>query len=74
MREGLTSSTMKVPMRPIMQALEFHVSAILVKPANGGLNLGTTFGTSTCTTNQVNNESDYYPNEDPKHDLNYLIS
>ena len=28
----ITSSTRKVPMRPIMQALEFQISAVSVKP------------------------------------------
>lgn len=38
-------------MSPIMQALEFQVSATLVNPANGGLNLGCTFGISTPAGN-----------------------
>lgn len=38
---------MKVPMRPIIQALEFHISAVLVNPAKGALNFGSTFGNST---------------------------
>lgn len=32
----LTNSTIKTPMIPIMQALEFHISAVLVNPRNGG--------------------------------------
>lgn len=42
-----TSSTIKVPMRPIMQALEFHISAVLVNPRKGGWNFGCAFGNST---------------------------
>lgn len=38
-------------MSPIMQALEFQVSATLVNPANGGLNLGCTLGISTPAGN-----------------------
>lgn len=41
------SSTMKVPMRPIMQALEFHISAVCVNPRNAGCDLGCTLGTIT---------------------------
>jgi hypothetical protein len=37
---------MKVPMRPIMQALEFQISAVLVKPRNGSVSFGSTFGFS----------------------------
>jgi hypothetical protein len=46
-KEELTNSTMKVPMRPIIQALEFQVSAVFVKPRKGALNFGSTFGIST---------------------------
>lgn len=38
---------MKVPMRPIMQALEFHISAVFVNPRNGCASLGFIFGIST---------------------------
>lgn len=37
---------MNVPIRPIIQALEFHISAVLVNPRNGGWNLGCCFGSS----------------------------
>uniref|UniRef100_A0A0A9B8B5 Uncharacterized protein n=1 Tax=Arundo donax TaxID=35708 RepID=A0A0A9B8B5_ARUDO len=42
-----TSSTMKVPMRPIMLALEFQTSAVSVNPRKGSLSFGCTLGTST---------------------------
>lgn len=45
--EELTNSTTKVPIRPIIQALEFQISAVLVKPRKGALNFGSVFGTST---------------------------
>ena len=38
---------MKVPMRPIMQALEFQISAVWVNPKKGSLSFGCTLGTST---------------------------
>lgn len=38
---------MKVPTRPIIQALEFHISAVLVNPRNGPWNFGCTLGKST---------------------------
>lgn len=38
---------MKVPMRPIIQALEFQISAVFVNPRKGPLNFGSTFGIST---------------------------
>lgn len=41
---------MKVPIRPIMQALEFQISAVLVNPRNGASNFGSTFGNSTFKT------------------------
>lgn len=37
-KSGFASSTTKVPMRPIIQALEFHISAVLVNPRKGALN------------------------------------
>lgn len=38
---------MKIPIRPIIQALEFHISAVLVNPRKGASNFGSTFGNST---------------------------
>lgn len=46
-KRKLTNSTTKTPMRPIIQALEFHISAVLVNPRNGAWNFGSTFGNST---------------------------
>lgn len=34
-------------MMPIIQALEFHISAVLVNPRKGAWNFGSTFGNST---------------------------
>lgn len=45
--EEPTSSTMKVPMRPIMQALEFQTSAVVVKPQKASVSFGSTLGIST---------------------------
>jgi len=46
----VTNSTINVPIRPIIQALEFHISAVNVNPRNAGSNLGSTFGTITFPT------------------------
>ena len=40
-------------MRPIIQALEFHISAVNVNPRNAGTNLGSTFGTITFPTKKT---------------------
>ena len=54
-RSFITSSTMKVPMRPIMQALEFQISAVWVNPKKGSLSFGCTLGTSTWTQQELLN-------------------
>jgi hypothetical protein len=46
-KKELTNSTMKVPIRPIIQALEFQISAVFVKPRKGAMNFGSTLGIST---------------------------
>lgn len=46
-------------MRPIIQALEFHISAVLVNPRNGAWNFGSTFGNSTWEKKEKENNHLY---------------
>lgn len=45
--QKFTSSTTKVQMMPIIQALEFQISAVLVNPRKGSVSWGSTLGFST---------------------------
>jgi hypothetical protein len=47
-------------MRPIIQALEFHISAVLVNPRNGAWNFGSTFGNSTWEKKEEKKKNNHF--------------